>query len=171
MYLHATASRTAYKYDQKGLPLHYVGPFQRFDELQYERNYMDVETDCQVGYWRKFNALHQYIVDKFAKGEDDCQRIYLSREDIVQILDLLKKITPDNAMELLPPAQGFFFGSQEINEWYMQDVEYSIKVLQLALDFLDEAIIPATEEQGAKLNPDNPFKEYKYRQIYYRASW
>ena len=123
MYLHAVAERTQSKYDKKATPCNYVGPFERFNDLQLDRNYRSVETNCQIGYWRKFNALHKYICDTFADGVDECQRIYLSSEDIVQILDLLKKITPENAKELLPPSTGFFFGSQEIDEWYMKDVE------------------------------------------------
>lgn len=37
-----------------------------------ERNFLSKETSYQVGYWRKFNALHSYIVKKFADGEDKC---------------------------------------------------------------------------------------------------
>ena len=176
MYLHAVAERTQSKYDKKATPCNYVGPFERFNDLQLDRNYRSVETNCQIGYWRKFNALHKYICDTFADGVDECQRIYLSSEDIVQILDLLKKITPENAKELLPPSTGFFFGSQEIDEWYMKEVEYSIKVFELALDFLYEEMKPM-EKPGSKdgleweFNKDNPYPEYKYRSIYYKASW
>lgn len=173
MYLHATATCTHSRYDG-GVRLYYEGPFQRFEKLQYERNFLDLETNCQIGYWRKFNALHRYIVDNFADGEDECQRIRLSRSDIAQILELLKKITRENAMELLPPSQGFFFGSQEIDDWYMSDVEYGIKVFQLALEFLDEEMRSTKENPSAddwEINKDNPFKDYEYREIYYQASW
>lgn len=170
MYLHATASRTHSRYEKDVLPLHYEGPFQRFEQSQHDRNYLSTETNCQVGYWRKFNALHKYIVDTFAEGVDECQRIELGRKEIEQILELLQKINRDNAMELLPPSSGFFFGSQEIDEWYMRDVEYSIKVFQLALDFLNEEMSQTKENQFV-FNKDNPFKEYKYREIYYQASW
>lgn len=32
-------------------------------------NFMSKETEFQVGYWRKFNALHNYIVKTYADGE------------------------------------------------------------------------------------------------------
>jgi hypothetical protein len=34
-------------------------------------------TQHELGYWRKFAPLHQYIVETFADGVDECQRIDL----------------------------------------------------------------------------------------------
>ena len=42
----------------------------------------------------------------------------------------------DEVMELLPPTEGFFFGSSEIDEYYKNDIEETIKVLQ------DELALP-----------------------------
>ena len=36
----------------------------------------------------------------------------------------------DEIMELLPPTQGFFFGSYEIDDWYKQQIEETIEVLE-----------------------------------------
>jgi len=36
----------------------------------------------------------------------------------------------DEIMELLPPTQGFFFGSDNIDDWYKQDIENTIQVLE-----------------------------------------
>lgn len=36
----------------------------------------------------------------------------------------------DEIMEILPPTQGFFFGSDTIDDYYKQDIEETIKVLQ-----------------------------------------
>ena len=38
-----------------------------------------------VGYWRKANAIHGWIVDKCGEGVDKCQVIYLSDEDLLQL--------------------------------------------------------------------------------------
>jgi hypothetical protein len=40
-----------------------------------------------VGYWRKANAIHGWIVRNLANGVDECQRIYMSREDLVALRD------------------------------------------------------------------------------------
>ena len=36
----------------------------------------------------------------------------------------------DKIDDLLPPTSGFFFGSTEIDEYYKQDVEDSIKIFE-----------------------------------------
>lgn len=51
---------------------------------------------------------------------------------------------PTIAMELLPCSSGFFFGSQEYDEWYLQDIEYTIDKIETILketDFNNEIII------------------------------
>lgn len=40
-----------------------------------------------VGYWRKANAIHGWIVRNLADGVDECQRINMSREDLVSLRD------------------------------------------------------------------------------------
>jgi hypothetical protein len=49
--------------------------------------------------------------------------------------------------KLLPPTEGFFFGSTDINDWFKQDVEETIKVLE------DE------------------LKEESFESYYYHSSW
>ena len=36
----------------------------------------------------------------------------------------------DEVMELLPPTQGFFYGSDEIDEWYKQSIEETVEFLE-----------------------------------------
>jgi hypothetical protein len=36
----------------------------------------------QVGYWRKANAIHGWIIRNLADGVDECQRINLRRDDL-----------------------------------------------------------------------------------------
>jgi len=43
----------------------------------------------EVGYLRKANAIHNWIVENCADGADECQRIDLSHEKIRELLDLV----------------------------------------------------------------------------------
>ena len=47
----------------------------------------------EVAYWRKFNALHGWIVKNCADGVDECQEIHLGVEEIEQLLSTLKKVS------------------------------------------------------------------------------
>lgn len=113
----------------------------------------------EVGYWRKFNALHQWFVDNCGDGEDNCQEMYVDDSKIEEILGILKEVKGaidsndlEKVQELLPPSEGFFFGSTEIDEWYKQDVENSI--------ILFEDLLKEVKENG------------NFRgDFYYVASW
>ena len=68
------------------------------DERNYEFDIIDqkrLEIRDEVGgyieYWRNFNTLHQYIIDNFADGVDDCQEIQLTKDNAVQILTFLNR--------------------------------------------------------------------------------
>ena len=46
-------------------------------------------------------------------------------------------VNPEVAEELLPTQGGFFFGGTDYNEYYMQDIKYTIEMLTKALDEID----------------------------------
>lgn len=103
----------------------------------------------EVGYWRKFNALHNWFVQNCQNGEDDCREYYVDPSKLKELLVNLKKIKANMklAPELLPTTDGFFFGSTDYDDWYEKDLDYTIPLLEKLL----------------KEDPDGDF--------YYRASW
>jgi hypothetical protein len=116
-----------------------------------------------VGYWRKFNALHNYIVENFADGRDDYQHIGLTEGGLRNILDTLKQAKyildsdasdeekSDKLSDVFPTAEGFFFGSTDYEDYYAECVDNAILLLS---DLIDEC------------DDDN----YSYS-FYYQASW
>ena len=107
----------------------------RLDELFRATCYGNVNyTDEFI----KFNALHGYIVDNFADGEDNCQEIVLTKTDIEDILVNLEMVKANHSLaeELLPNHEGFFFGSQEYDEDYFENVYYSIELFKKILSLL-----------------------------------
>ena len=93
-----------------------------------------------IGYWRKANAIHGWFVRECGGGVDECQDIYVPREKLVELRDLCKSVIKQPAMagDILPPTSGFFFGSYEIDEWYMQDMKKTIEMLDHVLDTLPD---------------------------------
>ena len=101
-----------------------------------------VSVEWTAIYWRKANQIHAWFVDTLAGGEDTCQRIPVTRENLVALHNrcavLLDTKSTELAIELLPPSSGFFFGSTDIDEWYWQDVEQTHKELTELLDEITE---------------------------------
>jgi hypothetical protein len=66
-------------------------------------------ANYRLGYWRKFAPLHHFIVNEFANGEDDCQRIGLGRDDLIKIAEAIE----GNKLPANEDCGGCFFGSPE----------------------------------------------------------
>lgn len=100
----------------------------------------------EIGYWRKVNSVHNWFVDNVQAGEDDCDYYPVEREQLLELLGICKEVkeNPELASELLPTCDGFFFGSTKYDEWYFQDIEETIQILNTVLentDFENEKII------------------------------
>lgn len=97
-------------------------------------------VDLKVGYWRKANQIHQWFVDNVQEGNDNCAEYYVSREKLEELRELCVNVrnNKDTAEENLPPSQGFFFGSTEIDEWYWQDIDETIEIIDKCLKMPEE---------------------------------
>lgn len=98
------------------------------------------QTFYKVGYWRKANAIHSWFVENCGKGIDNCQEIRVDSEDLKALLKLCREVLADHskASTLLATHDGFFFGSTEYDEWYFEDIEATVKILEKTLAFLDD---------------------------------
>jgi hypothetical protein len=96
------------------------------------KGYRPTYITLDVGYWRKANAIHAWFVKNIQDGKDDCGSYRLSRNKALVLLDFVKQVLSDNskAENLLPAADGFFFGSTEYNEWYFENLEETKTILE-----------------------------------------
>lgn len=92
-------------------------------------------VQMQVAYWRKANAIHAWFVRNVQNEEDDCRRYYVSRDQLRELLNLVRlaleayKSSPEKAANFLPTQSGFFFGSTELDDWYKRDLENTERML------------------------------------------
>lgn len=52
----------------------------------------------EIGYLRKANAIHNWIVENVADGVDDCNDVYLSRDDIKKLLDTINEVLENSKL-------------------------------------------------------------------------
>lgn len=118
----------------------FMGPEKRH-EITVTKNGEEVKTIDkekivyiieELAYWRKFNALHKWFVDNCQDGVDDCRDAYVYKTDLQTLLNTLREVNADHskASELLPVEHGFFFGSDQYDEYYFKSVESTIKTLE-----------------------------------------
>ena len=104
-----------------------------------DRNFMSKETKYQVGYWRKANAIHSWFVENCAEGVDNCRDIYVSKKMAQKLLDNCNEVLADKSLakDQLPTQSGFFFGSQDYDDWYFEEIAYTKHILEKVLAFLE----------------------------------
>jgi len=120
------------------------------DAISYAGDVSKVsEVVINVGYWRKANHVHRWFVENVQDGADDCREYWVTRANLENLLNVCKNVAEEKerAEDLLPTESGFFFGGTDYDEWYFDDVESTITILEEAL------AMPDTYE------------------FYYRASW
>ena len=100
-------------------------------------------------YWRKANAIHNWFVDNVQDGDDDCKENYVETEQLEQLLaDCIQALETKDS-DVLPPTEGFFFGSTEVDEYYWAD-------------------IAETKEKLSSLLNNEASKKWDF---YYQSSW
>lgn len=107
----------------------------------------------EVGYLRKANAIHSWFVENIQDGIDDCKPSFVAREQLETLLDIcykvrkscklisgkVFKVVEDNtiAEQLLPTQSGFFFGAMDYDEYYVDAIDETIRIIQKILDETD----------------------------------
>lgn len=92
------------------------------------------EVQFEVGYWRKANHIHKWFVDNVQEGKDDCEYYYVSKDDVAKLLETCRAVLNDRTLagKLLPTQSGFFFGGTEYDDYYFEDIELTVKILERA---------------------------------------
>lgn len=108
-----------------------------------------VTITVEIMYWRKANQIHNWFVKNVQNDKDDCNRYLVTRKQLTELFDLGKKVIATRNTNLLPPSEGFFFGSNEVDEYYWENIDYTVD----------------------KLNSILNDKSLKDNHFYYQSSW
>lgn len=117
------------------------------------------KTTWEVGYWRKANQIHNWFVQNCANGEDDCRPVEVPVSKLEQLLEECKMVLADHSLAqvYLPTQKGFFFGSTEYDEYYFEDLEDTVKILEPVIEFMH--------------NIKDKCKSNDWYDVIYTASW
>ena len=187
MYLDGVFSKKAYYQEDRTVPME--DPIQS-DSLKLalasidfpnnvplEFSYRHFEVKLPLATWRKANQIHNYMVREFGKGKDDQDPIHLTDKHLEQLLSVIREVgnDPVKAQKLLPPTDGFFFGSQEIDRWYWNDLAYTKEKLEKILEYqkVQAHVYKEAElREYQKPREDRTFPDPKgFDNFFYQASW
>jgi len=96
----------------------------------------------RVGYWRKFDPLHQWFVNHVQEGHDDCRTAYVAPDILSTLEGQLDQVSDD------PESAGEYFVSEDADPMSEGDLDTTLRIVAQARKL---------QERGWD--------------IYYRASW
>lgn len=139
-----------------GLDMNLYGEKSTFGNKETVDGFPVASTNLDIGYWRKHANLHGYIVERFADGRDDCQKIHLDADDLGHLIEVLEN---DEIYEK-GEVTGFFFGrsyfpgEEDGFGSYEEQKNRDIDIFTKARNWL-MGNVPTSE----------------WRSVYYQASW
>lgn len=144
--------------------------------------------DIEMGYLRKANAIHNYIIKNFANGVDNCEPVILDKEKLQVLRGKILKIILECKLKKGKIQNGYGFKKNENGELvkeynyvdgYIMDVTSQKKASKI-LPTCDGFFFGSTEynewyfsdllETYCIINELLKVNEENYY-IYYRASW
>ena len=95
-----------------------------------------------AGYWRKANQIHGWVLREAMIEEDTCEEIWVDTSQLESLLKDCRKVlsakdtekAEEVAEEILPTESGFFFGGTEYDEYYYEQLEHTIEIINYCLD-------------------------------------
>jgi hypothetical protein len=139
MYLFAKNYLSKFDREESEILSKVLGVFPELEGYRGGEKYSTVGTvslEITVGYWRKANHIHRWFLNNCAEGEEDnCQRIYVSREKLEELRDTCRRVLEFRhlAENQLPTQEGFFFGGTAYDEYYYSENERTIALIEEAL--------------------------------------
>jgi len=123
-----------------GAAIGYVPPKEKPGE---DASLLEVSgVTVRVGYWGKFDALHQWFVGNAQEGHDDCRPAYVDRRCLQQLREVCERVIDD------PKQAAKHFIVESGADLYVEELQYTLDILAHGITL---------QEQGWD--------------IHYRASW
>lgn len=109
------------------------------DMYLLKRNRNTDEKWSDVGYWRKANQIRQWFADTLGDEFIDNGINPITKHDLESLSETCKKVLDNHrlARVLLPTSSGFFFGSTDYDDWYYEDLEDTVRMVDEVLNTTD----------------------------------
>lgn len=98
------------------------------------------KVEDEITYWRKANQIRGWFANNVDNFEDNGETV-IPKEKVKELLtvcdEVLKHRSEKYSKEVLPVTSGFFFGSEEYDDDYYDEVAHTAEVLRDVLYTVD----------------------------------
>lgn len=91
------------------------------------------KNGTEIMYWRKANQIRGWLESHdIIQYDDDCVKRLVTLQNLKDLIEDCKSVLADHSLaeELMPCSQGFFFGSDEYDEYYFEDLQETVDKLE-----------------------------------------
>lgn len=97
----------------------------------------------EYAYWRKADAIHNWMVENVQNGEDNCGTFYVPEDAMENLLTLVNEVLDADpkdqmavAMDVLPSMSVYFSknNKEEAFAFYLEDLAHTKRVFESALE-------------------------------------
>ena len=95
------------------------------------------DSYSELAYWRKANQIRNWFVNNTdLEYDDNCKDIPLDRKTLENLVEDCQTVLNDHSLaeEIIPTQGGFFFGGTDYNEYYFEDLKYTVEKIKEILD-------------------------------------
>ena len=103
--------------------------------------YLNDKDGNEIMYWRKANQIRGWLGSHdIIQYDDDCVKRLVTLQNLKDLIEDCKKVLADHSLAeiLMPPTSGFFFGGDEIDETYFEDLQETVDKLEPVVQEADE---------------------------------
>lgn len=96
----------------------------------------------EIAYWRKANQIHEWMNKNLTEvAVENCEGYPITKEQLEELRQVCVNVyTHQNekySQEHLPTTTGFFYGSDEYDDWYYNQVNNTIELIDKVLQSTD----------------------------------
>lgn len=111
--------------------------------------YVSAKNYDETFYYRKENWLRNWMINNTKlTHRSNCEGVEITTNQIKELLNLCEQVlkNKDDADELLPTLEGFFFGNTVYDEWYFKGVKHLKHDLETILSHENEGLTVTYED-------------------------
>jgi hypothetical protein len=101
------------------------------DQYLQQRKLGETEAEI-IGTWRKANQIHRWFKVHKTNGEEiNCDPVEVTVNDLLKLKMDCREVIGNHELApvILPTENGFFFGGTDYDQYYFEDLEQTINII------------------------------------------
>ena len=99
------------------------------------------KDENEIMHWRKANQIRGWLVShNIIQDEDNCVDRLVTLKNLKLLVEDCKKVLGNHSLaeSLMPCTSGFFFGGDDYDDWYYEQLQVTVDNLEPVIEAAEE---------------------------------